>query len=172
MTSAKFLQTMKRWFFITTLLVIISTLPSCAQTERPAQGKLTWYTSLAEAQKVSNSTKKPIFAFFTGSDWCGWCMRLQKEVFYLPEFAKWAKENVILVELDFPRRKALSPELQKQNAELQQMFNVEGYPTVWFVTPTMKDGKVSLGQLGKTGYVAGGPQVWIDGAKAILKNKK
>lgn len=147
------------------LFIVFSTTAMQAQ-------ELDWQTDLNKASEMSIKTKKPIMLFFTGSDWCGWCIRLQKEVFYLPEFAKWAKENVILVELDFPRRKALSPELQKQNAELQQMFNVEGYPTVWFVTPTMKDGKVSLGQLGKTGYVAGGPQVWIDGAKAILKNKK
>lgn len=88
---------MKRWFFITTLLVIISTLPSCAQTERPAQGKLTWYTSLAEAQKVSNSAKKPIFAFFTGSDWCGWCQKLHHDVLDKQSFIDWAKKMLFFL---------------------------------------------------------------------------
>lgn len=89
-----------------------------------------------------------------------------------PEFAKWAKDKVVLVELDFPRRAQQSPELVKQNMELQQVLGVRGYPTVWFVNASKKDGKVNLEQIGSTGYVAGGPSVWLDGANKILANKK
>ena len=111
--------------------------------------------------------------FFTGSDWCGWCIRLQKEVFRTPEFTKWANENVVLVELDFPRNKPLTPELQKQNYELQQVFGVQGYPTVWFVNGTQgEDGKVNFDKLGSQGYVAGGPSKWLEGANKMLANKK
>lgn len=109
--------------------------------------------------------------FFTGSDWCGWCIRLQKEVLKTPEFAAWAKDNVILVELDFPRRTPLTPELQKQNYELQQVFGIQGYPTVWIVNASKQDGKTNFVKLGSTGYVAGGPIAWLDVANAILKNK-
>ena len=109
--------------------------------------------------------------FFTGSDWCGWCIKLQKEVFKTPEFVKWATENVILVELDFPRRKQLAPELLQQNKNLEQMFAVRGYPTVWFVTPALVDGKMTFNRLGSTGYVANDPQGWLPGAKQILANK-
>ena len=63
---------------------------------------------------------------------------MQKEVLKTPEFAKWAKDNVVLVELDFPRRAQQSPELVKQNMELQQALGVRGYPTVWFVNATKK----------------------------------
>ena len=66
--------------------------------------ELKWYTNVKEAIKVSNKEKKPLFLFFTGSDWCGWCIRLQNEVLKTPEFSKWAKESVVLVELDYPRR--------------------------------------------------------------------
>ncbi|NNT70679.1 thioredoxin family protein [Flavobacterium sp. IMCC34852] len=134
--------------------------------------ELTWQTDINKAMEISKKSKKPLMLFFTGSDWCGWCIRLQKEVLKTPEFAKWAKDNVVLVELDFPRRTAQQPEIQKQNMELQQALGVRGYPTVWFVNATKKDGKINLEQLGSTGYVAGGPTPWLDGANKILAPKK
>jgi thioredoxin-related protein len=135
--------------------------------------ELKWETDVKKALEVSVKTKKPILLFFTGSDWCGWCIRLQKEVFRTPEFTKWANENVVLVELDFPRNKPLTPELQKQNYELQQVFGVQGYPTVWFVNGTQgEDGKVNFDKLGSQGYVAGGPSKWLEGANKMLANKK
>ena len=113
-----------------------------------------------------------LFFFFTGSDWCGWCIRLQKEVFFKPEFEKWAEKNLTLVELDFPRRTKLSEELQTQNRELGKMFGVRGYPTGWFVIPEITDGKVNFNKLGSQGYVAGGPEKWIAGGNKILSKNK
>jgi len=135
--------------------------------------ELEWQTDIAKAVSLSEKTKKPMLLFFTGSDWCGWCMRLQKEVMKTPEFTAWAKENVILVELDFPRRTEQSVDLKNQNAQLNQFFQVRGYPTVWFAHGAKdKEGKISFDALGSTGYVAGGPTPWLDGANKILKNKK
>jgi thioredoxin-related protein len=128
---------------------------------------LVWHTDVKEAMKVSKKEKKPIMLFFTGSDWCGWCIRLQKEVFKTPEFTKWAKDNVVLVELDFPRRTPQTP----QNAQLQQTFQVMGYPTVWFVNATEKDKQVNFDKLGTTGYVAGGPTAWLDVANKFIVKK-
>src|SRR5690606_29243693 len=88
---------------------------------------LSWHTDVREAITVSNKEKKPMLMFFTGSDWCGWCIRLQNEVLKTPEFQKWAKENVILVELDYPRRTAQTLEIKSQNAELQQAFGIQGF---------------------------------------------
>jgi protein disulfide-isomerase len=133
--------------------------------------ELTWQTDMNKALEISKKSKKPLFLFFTGSDWCGWCIRLQKEVFKTTEFAKWAKDNVILVELDFPRSTPQQPEIKKQNAELQQTFAVQGFPTVWFVKGSKKDGKINLEKLGSTGYVAGGPTAWLAAADKILANK-
>ena len=133
--------------------------------------ELVWNNNLKNSIEVFKKTKKPLLLFFTGSDWCGWCIRLQTEVFKTPEFVKWANENVILVELDFPRRTVLAQEITEQNNQLQQFFAVQGYPTVWFVNATETDGKINIDKLGSTGYLAGGPKVWLDTANGILKKK-
>ncbi len=147
-----------------TVLLVVGSLTVQAQ-------ELTWETNLKKASEVSMKTKKPLLLFFTGSDWCGWCIRLQNEVLKKPEFAAWAKENVVLVELDFPRRTPQIPEIQQQNMELQQIFQVQGYPTVWFALPSTVDGKMNLAKLGSTGYVAGGPSKWLETANQILGKK-
>ncbi|HKO78969.1 MAG TPA: thioredoxin family protein [Chitinophagaceae bacterium] len=134
--------------------------------------ELTWTNNLDKAVEVSNKEHKPILLFFTGSDWCGWCKRLQAEVFEKPEFKEWATKNVVLMEVDFPRRVPLSPELQAQNGALQQFFQVQGYPTIWLVNAARQaDGKLNFEKLGQTGYVAGGPEPWLNSANQILSNK-
>lgn len=149
--------------------VLIAFYLVLATASMQAQEGLTWQTNLNKAIEVSNKESKPLFLFFTGSDWCGWCIRLQNEVFKTPEFIAWAKEKVVLVELDFPRRSPQDEAIKAQNSQLQQLLAVQGYPTVWFVTPTVTAaGKTNLVQLGSTGYVAGGPKVWIEGANQIL----
>ena len=135
------------------------------------QKEIEWHTDVNKAVNISVETGKPIFFFFTGSDWCGWCKKLVKEVFIKKEFKTWATKNAILVEIDFPRRTPISDDLKKQNRELGNMFGVKGYPTGWFVTPTIVDGKVNFNKLGSQGYVRGGPQGWISGANNILKTK-
>jgi thioredoxin-related protein len=133
--------------------------------------ELKWYTDVKEAIKVSNKKKKPLMLFFTGSDWCGWCIRLQNEVLKTPEFSKWAKESVVLVELDYPRRTAQSDEIKKQNNELQQAFGIQGFPTVYFANATVnKEGKINFEGLGSTGYVAGGPTAWLAVADPFVKS--
>lgn len=151
------------------LLIAFLTLTSMSIQ---AQKELTWHTDMSKATDISIKEKKPLFLFFTGSDWCGWCIRLQKEVFKTPEFVKWAKDNVVLVELDFPRKNNQTDAVKMQNAQLQQQLQVRGYPTVWFVSAAKTaDAKVNLTALGSTGYVAGGPQAWLDGANQIIKKK-
>lgn len=152
------------------LVVILFTLSGMAMQ---AQEKLEWHTDIQEAVKLSETTKKPLLLFFTGSDWCGWCIRLQKEVLKTPEFAAWAKDNVILVELDFPKRTQQPMELKQQNAQLNAFFKVRGYPTLWFAHGSKTDeGKISFNALGSIGYVAGGPSKWLEGANQIMSGKK
>ena len=148
------------------ILLLFLTINAFAQ-----EGGLDWHTDVNKAIELSIESEKPLFMFFTGSDWCGWCIRLQKEVFFKPDFVKWAKENLILVELDFPRRKKLDDSLKQQNDNLRQMFAVRGYPTGWFVVPEIEDKKVNFKRLGSQGYVAGGPTNWINGANKILSKK-
>lgn len=122
---------MNRLFFLLIAVLFIGSTPALAQKLPIQKDGLTWYTDIMQARVISDSTHKPIFAFFTGSDWCGWCHKLQRDVFAKAAFKDWAKQNVILVELDYPRYKQLPTDLAQQNAELQQVFSITGYPTIW-----------------------------------------
>ena len=148
-------------------IIIILTQSNNAQTVN-----LNWHTDLSKAVSISINEKKPIMLFFTGSDWCGWCMRLKKEVFNHEKFKIWSDDKIILVELDFPRRKKLEPNILNQNRELARIFGVSGYPTCWLVKPQIfENNKVNFLKLGKLGYVAGGTDKWISVAeKFLIKN--
>ena len=123
-----------------------------------------WMTDYNKALAMSKKTGKPILADFTGSDWCGWCIKLKQEVFSKPEFNAWAKKNVILLELDYPR-KAQPAALKAQNAKLAEKYQIQGYPTILFLG--------SKGQvIGKYGYDRGGPSVWTANASKMLQGKK
>lgn len=115
---------------------------------------LEWYTDITKACDVANKTGKPIFAFFTGSDWCGWCHKLEHDVLSKPSFKAWAKKNVILLELDFPHNKKQPDELVKQNNSLQQFFKVQGYPTCWIFDMTKQSttGQYNILPYGSLGY--------------------
>ncbi|MBX3462742.1 MAG: thioredoxin family protein [Planctomycetes bacterium] len=120
-----------------------------------------WLTDYKQALEKAKKEKKVVLADFTGSDWCGWCIKLKDEVFSKPEFQEWAKEHVVLLELDFPRNKPLSAELKAQNEKLRDEFGIEGYPTILFLDAKGK-------KVGQTGYVAGGPEKWIEAAEKEL----
>jgi len=157
---------MKKMKKLLVVLLVALSLNGFAQQKEPV-----WHTDVNKAIELSVKTEKPLFMFFTGSDWCGWCKRLVKEVFIKPEFVAWATKNVVLVELDFPKRTKLPEATQKQNGELRQMFKPRGFPTIFFVTPEVTSGKINFNRLGSQGYVAGGPKAWIAGANKILKTK-
>ncbi|MBI1227153.1 MAG: thioredoxin fold domain-containing protein [Bacteroidetes bacterium] len=163
-------------------LFLVFSMESCdaqSQPEPTASSDLVWYTELTKAQAASNESNKPIFAFFTGSDWCGWCKKLQADVFAKDAFKEWARQNVVLLELDFPRRKQLAPEIAQQNMNLQQSFQVRGYPTIWIFyaqTDPATNG-ISLNALGSTGYPAGAKKgkeevKFLSEVNAILANGK
>ena len=148
------------------LLFIIIVL---TQTNNAQTVDLNWHTDLSKAVSISINEKKPIMLFFTGSDWCGWCMRLKKEDFNHEKFKIWSDDKIILVELDFPRRKKLEPNILNQNRELARIFGVSGYPTCWLVKPQiLENSKVNFLKLGKLGYVAGGTDKWISVAEKFL----
>ncbi len=133
--------------------------------------ELNWYTDISKATEVSLKENKPLLLFFTGSDWCGWCIKLQKDVLKTTEFANWATKNVVLVELDFPRRTPQDETLKMQNQQLAQTFGIQGYPTVWFVNPIKgEDNKVNLTGLGSLGYDKSATN-WITNANTFLAKK-
>jgi protein disulfide-isomerase len=95
-----------------------------------ARADATWLTDFQKAQAEAKAGHKLILLEFTGSDWCIWCIRLEAEVFSQPEFADFAKKNLVLVRADFPRAKPLSAEVRKQNQELAQRYEIGGFPTI------------------------------------------
>lgn len=122
-----------------------------------------WVTDLPVAQAQARKENKLVLMNFTGSDWCGWCKKLQKEVFSTKEFEQYAKANVVLVEIDFPDKKPQTQQLKAANEALQGKFKAEGYPTIVVLN---KDGKEVWRQVG---YLAGGPAAWIDRLNAAKK---
>ncbi len=135
-------------------LATLTSLSSFASSE--------WLTNWTEAKKVAVSENRPILMDFSGSDWCGWCIQLNKEVFSTTEFQNYAKDNLVLFEADFPRNKKQTNEVKNQNKLLMKQYNVQGYPTVILVDST---GKVIL----TTGYAPGGPEKYIESLKSAMK---
>jgi len=108
--------------------------------------------ALADAAKQN----KNVLLDFTGSDWCGWCIKLKKETFNQPAFKEFADKNLVLVEVDFPQGKTLPPAVKKQNDQLQEQYQVQGFPTLVVLNP---QGKIIKQQ---SGYIPGGPKGFID----------
>ena len=98
-----------------------------------------WLTELPAAQAKAAAENKAILVDFTGSDWCGWCIRLRKNVFDTPEFASYVQDKFVLLEIDLPHGNKLTPEQKAVNEELAKRYKVTGFPTVLVLTP---EGKV------------------------------
>ncbi len=113
-----------------------------------------WEDDYAKALAKAKTEKKMVLLDFTGSDWCGWCVKLDKEVFSKTEFKTYAKDNLVLVDLDFPRGKQQSKMLKEQNEKLQKEFGIRGFPTIIVLNP---EGQ----KVGQLGYMEGGPTAFI-----------
>lgn len=120
-----------------------------------------WTDDFETAQKEAATFNQPIFAFFTGSDWCGWCKKLRSEALDTKAFKKFAADNLILFEADFPRGRKLSDKIKKQNSALAAKYDVRGYPTVFLLDAEGKP-------LGRTGYQEGGADAYVKHLKDLL----
>ncbi|MEI6871111.1 MAG: thioredoxin family protein [Verrucomicrobiota bacterium] len=98
-----------------------------------------WTENFDQAQKKASAEQKPMLLDFTGSDWCGWCIKIDKEVFAKPEFKSFSEKSLVLVELDFPQGKTLPDAVKAQNSDLQRKFKVNGYPTLVLLSPAGKE---------------------------------
>lgn len=122
---------------------------------------LDWETNLEAALQKAQKENKTVLVNFTGSDWCIWCQRLNNEVFSQSEFEKFAKENLVLVKIDFPKNIEQSMETKMYNNQLAQRFGVEGFPTIFLLN---KNGELLL----QTGYQPGGPVNYINHLKSYM----
>lgn len=121
-----------------------------------------WETDFDKAS--SNAVKNGHYMLldFTGSDWCGWCMKLDKEVFTQKDFNNFAKTNLICVQLDFPRQKKLNKKQKEQNDKLAAKYGIRGYPTVLILSP---EGEL----VATTGYQEGGAKKYVESLKGMIE---
>lgn len=125
-----------------------------------------WMTDFEKAKAKAKSDNKYMLIDFSGSDWCGWCIKLDKEVFSTKTFQSYAKDNLVLMLADFPSDKSKqSEEVQQQNEQMKKDFPIRGFPTVFILSP---DGKT----VAKTGYQAGGPEAYIEHIKKLIAEAK
>jgi thioredoxin-related protein len=122
-----------------------------------------WVTDYKKAQEDAKAGKKLMLLEFTGSDWCGWCMKLDKEVFSTPEFQNFASKNLVLVKLDFPRSKPQTEALKKQNEQLAQKYGIQGFPTI-----IVLNGRGE--KVGEFGYMEGGPSPFLAKLETLPKS--
>lgn len=136
--------------------------PTVEQTSAAATiAENTWYTDFAAAKKAAATAQKPILALFTGTEWCPWCVKLEKEILAKPEFIAYAKTSLILYKADFKRDGSASAEAKT----LRSVYGVEGYPTVIITDASGK-------KYGETGYTRKGPSDFIGKVNAIIEAGK
>ena len=139
--------------------IVVSSLSSFAGGEG-------WLHDIEAAKKKAAAENKDLFIDFTGSDWCGWCIKLNEEVFQHDPFKKGIADDFILVELDYPRDKSkLSKETIAQNEMLREKYQIQGYPTILL---TDADGR----PYAKTGYQKGGPESYVKHLGELQKSRE
>lgn len=129
-------------------------------------GSKGWETDWEAAKAKSKAENKPILINLTGSDWCGWCIKIEKEIFSTKEFQDFAAANLVLMEADFPRKKELSAELKKQNEALKKEYLQGGYPTVFLLDAEGKKLSEDIGEL------KGGTEVYIKKITELIAKSK
>ncbi len=119
-----------------------------------------WTTNSQSAIGAASGTGRKVFLFFTGSDWCGWCKKLDAEILGTDEFKQYATSSLVLVKLDFPNSIPQSDDLKAQNRQLAQKYHIEGYPTVVVLNDTGAE-------IGRLGYQRGGPGPFIQKLQSL-----
>lgn len=120
-----------------------------------------WETDFEKAKLKAERGGKFLLLDFSGSDWCGWCMKLDAEVFSKRDFKKYAKDNLILVLVDFPHGKKLPKKETARNEALREQYGIRGYPTVVLALP-------SGDEVARTGYLEGGPEKYVAHLQELL----
>ena len=140
----------------------LSTLAAFSLLASAALAATGWSDDYEKSLAAAKTEKKLVLLDFTGSDWCGWCMKLNKEVFSRQEFKDYAKDKLELVEVDFPQTKRQTKKVKDQNAKLQKQFAIQGYPTIIVLD---SDGK----KIGQLGYMEGGPSAFLGKLDSLKK---
>jgi protein disulfide-isomerase len=145
----------KKWL---TVLVAVA-ISTCAFA---ADG---WMTDFEKAKAKAKADNKYMLVDFSGSDWCSWCVKLDKEVFSKKVFQEYAKDNLVLLLVDWPKRTPDSKEVQAKSKPIMEKYGIQSFPTVLILSP---DGKT----LAKTGYQDGGPEAYVEHIKKLIAEAK
>jgi protein disulfide-isomerase len=124
-----------------------------------------WTENFDEALAQAKESGKYVLVDFTGSDWCGWCKKLDKEVFGKKEFKEYAEQNLVCVLIDFPRQKPQSNKQKEANQALMEKYAVQGFPTILLFSP---QGDVAA----TTGYEPGGAEAYIKHLQGLIDQHK
>lgn len=127
-----------------------------------AFAKTGWEDDFEKGLAKAKAAGKPALVDFTGSDWCIWCKRLDEEIFSKKEFKDYVKDKFQLVEVDFPQIKPLPKKKAEANDALSEKYKVQGFPTVIIMDGSGKE-------IGRLGYVEGGPKAFIAELEKVTK---
>lgn len=153
---------MKKNFVLLSLILMVAISACMAQTkDHTSDDGIKWYTNLEEAQAIAQENGVPIFIHFTGSDWCGWCFKLEEEVYSKAVFQDYVAENMVMVVIDFPKKIKQSAETKAYNESLARKFGIRGFPTVQLLK---SDGTA----LAQTGYQYGGAEKYIEHLEELV----
>ncbi|CAH64250.1 conserved hypothetical exported protein [Chlamydia abortus S26/3] len=171
-------MSMKRWLQGSLIaLCLLLTLPCCAAKRRSHYQKgidkstvhvvntsgVQW-ESYNNAVEQSKKDKKYIGLFFTGSDWCIWCMKMQDQILNTTEFQQYAHEHLHMVELNFPQSASQPEDLKQQNQALKAKYGVNGFPTLVFIDAHGVE-------KARMGFEYGGGESYVQKIKAALRTK-
>ena len=159
---------MKIFILITILLITFFGISKLADLgadkviSDESKQSLNWHIDFEKAKEASQASGWPILMDFTGSDWCGWCIKLKDEVFNKAEFIDHASEQFVLMEVDFPRSKGQQDAgTIAQNNALKDRYRVRGFPTIILVNAQGVE-------IARTGYQRGGPSNYIKHLEDLL----
>lgn len=141
-------------------LLIAIVMMYCSSVEA-----LEWETDFKKASSAAKASDKYIMLDFSGSDWCGWCIKLEKEVFSQDAFKDFAEKNLVCVLVDFPRKKMQTGEQKQQNRDLATKYGIQGYPTIIILGP---DGE----SVARTGYLQGGSKNYVQHLNEIIERQR
>ncbi len=123
-----------------------------------------WSDNFDQSLALAGSSGKVLLINFTGSDWCSWCIKMEKEVFSQKAFQDFASSDLVLMKADFPKTKKLAESVKSQNQALANRFGVQGFPTL-----VLLNGKGET--IALTGYQEGGAEAYVLHLKSLLASK-
>ena len=124
-----------------------------------------WQTNYNAALAKARSEEKPLLIYFTGSDWCLWCQKLDRELLNQEAFAGEIEELAVPILLDFPQRRKLPPREARHNREFKSRFKVEAFPTIILYDPSMNK------EIWRHSYFDTAPRPYLDTLKSLLNER-